>query len=171
MPRWPLLLAVALLGGCAQYQIGADTLYPAHIRTVYVPVFRSASFRRDLGERLTEAVVKEIEAKTPFKVVSAPDADSILTGEIVSDSKHMLVVTPDGDPREDEVGVQVRVNWIDRAGGALRSDMQVPFDSGPMHINSTAKVVPEVGQSTVTGQQQAICKAAQQIVAMMEAPW
>ena len=52
-----------LFCGCAAYQIGNQSLYPLEIHTVAVPVFQSNSFRRNLGERLTEAVVKEIEKK------------------------------------------------------------------------------------------------------------
>ena len=39
------------------------------VSTVYVPMIESGSYRRDLGERLTEAVAKQIELKTPYKVV------------------------------------------------------------------------------------------------------
>ena len=65
---------VALGSGCAAYRFGNGTLYAPDVPTVYVPMIESDSFRRDLGERLTEAVVKEIELKTPFKVVGTPDA-------------------------------------------------------------------------------------------------
>ena len=85
------LPALALLGGCAGYQIGNQSLYPVNIRTVYVPMFQSASFRPYLGERLTEAVMKEIELKTPFKVVSDPNADSTLSGRIVGEGKEVLI--------------------------------------------------------------------------------
>ena len=50
------------VGGCAGYRFGAASLYPPDIQTVYVPVFESNSFRRNLSEWLTEAVCKEIEA-------------------------------------------------------------------------------------------------------------
>ena len=60
--------------------MGAESLYAPDVQTVYVPMIESESFRRDLGERLTEAVVKEIELKSPFKVVGTPDADSIFCG-------------------------------------------------------------------------------------------
>ena len=73
------------MSGCAGYQIGNQTLYPAHISTVYVPVIESASFRRNLAEWLTEAVVKEIELKTPYKVVGSPSADSILSGRLAGE--------------------------------------------------------------------------------------
>ena len=61
-----------LASGCAAYRFGAASLYPPDIQTVYVPVFESNSFRRNLSELLTEAVCKEIELKTPYKVVGTP---------------------------------------------------------------------------------------------------
>src|SRR6187200_1904171 len=75
------------LSGCAPYRLGTDSLYSCKIRTVYVPVFESNSFRRGLGERLTEAVQKEIERRTPYKVVGSPNADSVLTGRIRTEAK------------------------------------------------------------------------------------
>ena len=69
---------VLLLPGCAGYQLGQRSLYRPDIRTIHVPVVHSDSFRRHLGERLTEAIVKEIELKTTYKVVDAGSADSVL---------------------------------------------------------------------------------------------
>ena len=57
------LVVLLFFCGCAGYQIGNQSLYPPEIHTVYVPMFQSNSFRRNLGERLTEAVVKEIESQ------------------------------------------------------------------------------------------------------------
>ncbi|MBI3461837.1 MAG: hypothetical protein HY000_02090, partial [Planctomycetes bacterium] len=73
-----MAFATLLTLGCAGYRIGSRSLYPPDICTVYVPVFESASFRRNLGERLTEAVCKQIEDATPYKLVNGPEADSIL---------------------------------------------------------------------------------------------
>src|SRR5437868_12374198 len=77
------ILHSALLLGCAGYQIGNRALYRPDIRTVHVPMIQSDSYRRYLGERLTEAVVKEIELRTPYKVVDADSADSVLTVRLV----------------------------------------------------------------------------------------
>ncbi|HKD37640.1 MAG TPA: hypothetical protein VKB78_12600, partial [Pirellulales bacterium] len=38
--------------GCAGYHVGNASLFPADIHTVFVPMFESDSFRRDLGEQL-----------------------------------------------------------------------------------------------------------------------
>src|SRR5204862_3417847 len=46
--------------------------YPDHIRTIYVPIFKNLTMWRGLEFGLTRAVIREIEAKTPYKVVSSP---------------------------------------------------------------------------------------------------
>ena len=73
------LALVAISTGCAGYRMGARSLYRNDLRTVHVPMIESSSFRRNLGERLTEAVVKQIELTTPYKVVGDPaTAESVL---------------------------------------------------------------------------------------------
>lgn len=169
--RGLLALAVAGLAGCAGYQIGNHTLYPADIHTVYVPVFASNSFRRQLGERLTEAVIKEIELKTPYKVVGDPNADSILSGRITGETKRVLVENRFDEPREVETNLQVQVQWLDRQRNLIRQMEPVPVPPELVSITESATLIPEVGQSVAVAHQQAISRLAQQIVSMMEAPW
>jgi len=157
--------------GCAGYQVGTSSLYSPHVRTVYVPMFRSDSYRRNLGERLTEAVMKEIEAKTPYKVVSTPDADSTLTGRITKETKRMVVENRYGDPREIDADLQVQVAWIDRRGSPIRESQSIPLSQDLVAVGANAPLFPELGQSVATAQQQAIQRLAEQIVGMMEAPW
>ncbi len=84
------VLPLAAVAGCAAYHVGNASLFPPDIHTVFVPMFESDSLRRNLGEMLTEAVTKEIELRTPFKVVGTPNADSVLTGRITGDTKGPL---------------------------------------------------------------------------------
>jgi hypothetical protein len=165
------LIALLFVCGCAGYQVGNQSLYPTEIRTVYVPVFKSISFRRNLGERLTEAVVKEIEAKTPYKVVNDPTADSTLSGSIVQEGKTVLVPNLSGDAREVQTAMTVRVSWVDRKGRMLRDDKGIPLPKEIAEVTGTGNVVAEVGQTVATAQQQAICRIAEQIVGLMEKPW
>ena len=79
-----LLLSVA---GCG-YMVGAP--YQAHIQSVHVPIFSSESFRRGIEFELTEAVHKEIQNRTHFRLTKAPYADSRLTGKIVHLEKRVL---------------------------------------------------------------------------------
>ncbi len=78
----------------ATYHFGNASLFPADINTVYVPMAESRSFRPDLGEALTEAIDKEIEKQTPYKVVGSPNADSVLTIKLVADTKRVIDLNP-----------------------------------------------------------------------------
>jgi hypothetical protein len=169
IPYAALLLALTL-PGCAGYQVGNRSLYAPDIRTVYVPMFESASLRRGLGERLTEAVVKEIELKTPYKVVGSPNADSVLSGSITSEIKRVTIEGPFDDPRQTELNLVVQVTWVDRRGDTIQAGA-VPLPPAVADVEQSAKVVPEVGQSIATGHQQAIQRLAEQIVGLMEIPW
>ena len=172
---WPTILACVACIGCAGYRFGNNTLYATNVRTVYVPMFQCDSFRTtpavDIGQRLTEAVCKEIEKRTPFKVVgSAEGADSVLTGRIVADTKRMVVESPTDQSRMVEMNYQVIVNWADR-GGAVIASGAVPRPAAEVDVGQAAALVPEFGRSVVSTQQEAIVKMAQQIVGLMEEPW
>ena len=169
-PTALLVLLLLLLSGCAAYQVGSRTLYPPDIHTVYVPMFESNSFRRHLGERLTEAVIKEIELKTPYKVVGNPNADSVLTGRILEDTKRIVVESPLDEPRQLELNMVVSVTWVDRRGDLIQQG-NVPIAPEAAVISASGKVAPEVGQTIAVGQQTAINRMAEQIVGLMEAPW
>jgi hypothetical protein len=164
------MVALAL-GGCAGYQIGNRSLYPSHIETVYVPTVDASSFRRDLGERLTEAIVKEIELKTPYKVVSTPNADSMLTAYISTEGKQVVAENRYDDPRQVEVNMQVQVTWTDRRGQMLRPATAVALPTDSAVVTASADMTAEMGQTVATAQQTAIQRAAEQIVGMMESPW
>ena len=175
-PRWLAAVAALLavsLPGClaANYQFGARTLFPEGIETVYVPVFDSSSYRRELGEELTEAVVKEIERRSHYKVVASPAADTVLIGKITGGTKHLLFETLQADPREMEVNLQVKVSWVDRRGTPVREIPLVPVPTAAVDVSAASNVVPEVGQSIATSHQRAIQRLAEQIVSLMEKPW
>ena len=53
-----VFLVLALMTGCAGYQIGTRSLYRNNIRTIHVPIIKCDSFRPELGVYLTEAVQK-----------------------------------------------------------------------------------------------------------------
>jgi hypothetical protein len=167
-----LCTIIAFLAGCSTYQIGNKSLYPEGIHTVYVPMFESDSFRRYLGERLTEAVMKEIEAETNYKIVSDQlHADSVLSGRIVGETKGVLINARTGDPRQLQSTLLVIVSWVDQRGRTLRDNRVVPLPDELTDVTGTGNFVPELGQSGATSQQEAIHRVAQQIVGLMENPW
>jgi lipopolysaccharide assembly LptE-like protein len=166
------LIALLLIGaGCGRYMVGNRTLYPPDIQTVYVPMFDSNSYRRGLGEMLTEAVVKQIEARTPFKVVNTPDADSILTGKILTDTKGIMVKPPTDEQRLVQFNMRIEVSWLDRRGGLIQQTQSIPLPDSLLIVDQTSNYVPEAGQSISTVEMQDVQRLASQIVSLMESPW
>jgi hypothetical protein len=166
-----LSICLLTLAGCVGYQVGAGSLYAPDVATVYVPMIESDSYRRDLGERLTEAVVKEILLKTPYTVVSTPDADSVLSARLVSDTRRTLIENAFDDPRLAETELRAEVTWLNRRRLPIVPMQAMPVPPQLVLINQTSNLIPEAGQSVATSQQQAIERLAQQIVSTMEAPW
>jgi hypothetical protein len=160
------LIGALVLSGCG-YNIGSP--YSAEIRTIHVPVFTSDTNRRGLEYQITEAVQKQIQMRTHFRLVKEPQADTRLTGKLVTSRKNVLGLTQ--NPRELQLNLQVEITWVDqRTGEILR---QQPIDIPPelVQIASQAEFAPEVGHSLATAEQQAIDRLARTIVDLMEMPW
>jgi Lipopolysaccharide-assembly len=157
--------------GCAAYHVGTQSLYAPDVTTVYLPMIESGSYRRDLGERLTEAVAKEIELKTPYKVVGTPAADSILQIRLLGDTRKTLAQNHFDDPRVSESGLYSEVSWVNRRREPIGTTRMVVMPQELVSIDASANLIPEVGQSVATSQQKAIQRLAQEIVATMESPW
>lgn len=109
------------------YRIGANQLYDTSIRTVYVPTFHNQAFQttpyRGLEVEITKAVIREIEAKTPYKVVSDPQqADTELIGNLVGIDKALLNRNQQNTIREGEVTLRVEVLWRDLRDGRILSN-------------------------------------------------
>lgn len=141
--------------------------YNREIRTVYVPIFRSLTFRRDLNLMLTEAVAKEIEKRTPYKVVGNPEgADSTLSGEVIFADKNLIVENPQNLPRQLSADLVVNVRWTDN-----RQNTSDPKDVGSVTMRETVTFSPEFGDTSMMAYQKACQKMAEQIASMMEEPW
>ena len=166
------LCALHFALGCSGYQIGTNTLYNTDIKTVHVPIFQSDSFRKDMGERLTEAVCKKIEQRTPYKVVHRSNsADSILSGRLARESQSVSLVDDYAGTRQKKVELLVYVQWTDRRGNSLRTMNPITWNNVPVDITTTSDMVAEMGHSQATASQDAINRMADQIVDMMQMPW
>lgn len=157
-------MMMVMSSGCRAYRFGAPTMHRMEIRSVHIPVFESDSYRRFLGQRLTEAVVKQIQRDTPFIITTAARADSILTGRIIRDTKRVLSETENDDPRALQAELQLEVQWNDRGGVPL-------MDRQTLRLTRDVDFIPEGGQSLTTAQQELIDRLATQIVNHMEMTW
>ncbi len=125
MTRWltrlfaGCLLLCAL--GCASGEGGGWThgsTYDTNLRTIAVPVFGNATSDRKLSQNLTEAIVKEIEGVTPWKVTGQGRADTMLRGTVTRYRLIMLSKDPTtGLANEMLVEGTVDFEWIDLRTG------------------------------------------------------
>ena len=164
-------LFTAASAGCAAYRFGPSSMFVPGIRTVHVPVVRNDTFRHDLGVRLSEALVKEIERRTPYKVTGDPNADSTLTCRVVSEAKRVLTEADTDDPRALDAAVSVRATWTGRGGELLMQNSVVPSEDIAIGFAQDARFVPEAGQSIDSATQRAIENLASRIVSQMEIRW
>lgn len=106
--------------------------YDPCIKTVYVPIFENSTFYRGMEFDLTRAVIRQIEQKTPFKVVSDRDkADTELTGTIVSFNKNILNRNQLNEQRETETVLTVAIVWKDLRNGEILSQPKAQQPAGP----------------------------------------
>lgn len=170
-----ILVLLSLLGsltwglpGCG-YTVGGA--YDPEIRSVYVPMFTSEMFRRDIHIELTEAVQKEIRGRTPFRLTTEERADTRLTGRLVDVRKDLLGETAYDDPRQLQLSIGVEVLWEDLRGGRVLARNTLPIDAQTHQLLTQANFAPEVGQSQATAKHEALTRLARRIVDKMETPW
>ncbi|MDA1016783.1 MAG: LptE family protein [Planctomycetota bacterium] len=161
------VLLLVFAGGCG-YMVGGAFDY--QVRTVAVPVFKSETNRRDLEYLLTEAVQKEIQTRTHFRLVRADTADTVLHGRIIDSRKDVLGITAFDDPRELQNSLVVEVRWEDRRNGRVHTH-HLPIRDLQRHLSAQTAFAPEVGQSQATATDAAVRELATSIVDMMETPW
>src|SRR5439155_5424218 len=123
-----VLLAALALPGCesgGHFTVLGYTTRPNYdtcIKTVYIPIFKCQIMldetRRQIPFDLTRAVIREIEAKTPYKVVSdRGHADTELTGNVLTLTKNLLLRNQLNEVREAEAVLTVAVVWKDLRSG------------------------------------------------------
>jgi hypothetical protein len=160
------ILAVLIVGGCNSHddRYHWSTTYRPEVHTVAVPIFASKDYARGVEFTLSKALVNQIEAQTPYKVVPRERADSILEGEIIE----VRVNTLSEDrlsaiPQEQLLAITVNFTWKD-----LRSGRILVARRG---WEQTATFYPTLGEGRFTGTQAAAEKLALAIVHELESDW
>lgn len=166
-----MMATLLFFSGCAAYHMGNQTLFSSDVRTVGVSIVGNQTWRRKYGERLTETLIREIENRTPYKVVPASRADTVLKIDIVSENKHVTFENDWADPRELALGMVVKAQWVDRRTQELRQSQDVNLENMALDISVTTPLIAEAGQSNATSSQILMEKLARHIVGMMEVAW
>lgn len=169
--RLILLVSLACGQGCAAYHIGNHGLFSSQVQTVGISICQNETWRRGYGEQLAYALKREIENRTPYMVVPASRADTVLEIKIVSERKNVTFQNEWADPRELAMDMVVQARWLDRRTQELRQSQNIDLDSTPMQISAGANMVAEAGQSNATTTQKMMETLAQRVVGMMETTW
>jgi hypothetical protein len=127
--------------------------------------------RRHLAERLTEAICKQIEAHSPYKIVGRPSADSTLECRIITRTHRVSLVDHFNDPRQKTGDLVLQVQWRDRRSQDLRQFDVPVWNERATQVTASDSMVAEFGHSLLTSEQKQIDRIASQIVGMMESPW
>jgi hypothetical protein len=140
------------------------SLYRPGIRTVAVSVFTSREFSRYDEIRFTQAVAKQLEAYTPYKIASRDVADTVLEGQIRSIRRTTQSNSPNGGvPQEQLFEMTVDFTWKDLRNGKILASRTV-FDQ-------TTAFYPTLGEGAFVGSQTATEKLALAVVQQLEGDW
>lgn len=157
------------LCGCASDPTegySSASIYPENISSIAVPIFTSRSFVREVEFELTDALIKEIESRTPYKVMDQATADSVLLGqvqevELDQISKSRLT----GLSEEVIVGVTIDFQWKDLRSGRVLVERQ-SFSGHGLFVPSGP-----TGEPIELGRFAAVRQVARDVVAEMRAEW
>lgn len=116
-----LLVLTLQLPGCStdpREGYSSASAWPSQYRSVSVPMIANRTYARELPAQLTEAIVKQLESTTPYKVTGQGAADTLLRGTITDVRLQEIsksLVTGLGE----EVAVRVTLDyeWLDLRTG------------------------------------------------------
>lgn len=163
------LAVVPIMGGCSSdpsrgYAFAEP--YDASVRTVGVPVFANQTFARGTELTLTDAIIKQIQQQTPWRVVSPERADTVIEGVITNAELGVLSNDPrTGLTQEQTYRLTIRFSWRDNRTGETRVARE--------NFTATGVFAPArgAGERIEVGQRDAIDELARDIVATMRSAW
>lgn len=160
------LLGLALVLGLSGCGYSHQELFPKDIRTVAVPIFDNRTFYRGVEFDLTEAIIKQIELRTPYKTVPQERSDTVLKGTITALEQRTLSSTREGGmPEEIEIKLVVDFEWRNaRSGQVLRERKG---------FATVARYLPPrvIGETYNNAQHQAVQRMADDIVSALREDW
>ena len=160
--------AAVFTGGCGQGGLCGYTqgwTYPENIQSVYVEMFDSKSFRRDYEYELTNAICKQLEVQTPYKIISDRNcADSILYGYIDAIGSSVIATEREtGRALEQEARIYVVYSWKNLKTGELLVDNKRVFG-----VSSFSEYQEQDFDYAASA---AVNRAAEKVVEKMQNSW
>jgi outer membrane lipopolysaccharide assembly protein LptE/RlpB len=110
------LLLAGFAAGCGYHVAGRAAGLPAGWKTIAVPAFVNRTHRYRIEQRLTQAVIRELLARTSYRIVQDEgSADAVLRGEVTGiEANAVLFDTQTGRATTMLVTLHVKAELIDR---------------------------------------------------------
>jgi len=163
----------ALAAGCATDGPATDApgyavrnRYPKEYRTVAVNVFRNDTYDRPLNGQLTAALIKEVQAMTPYRIASESRADTLLRGTVRRRNVRELSKSRSTGLAEEALyEVTIDWEWVDQRTGKVIVARN-GFTASALFVPSRPSAEPtEIGRFAV------VQNLATDVVANMQATW
>jgi hypothetical protein len=116
------LILILISIGCGYHRAGNAVALPQNIHSIAIPGFVSHSQTFRIEQLLTDAVVREFNARTQYHVIHEAngDADAVLKATVLSASANPLVYdSTSGRAVSALVTVSVQVTLTDRQGKVI----------------------------------------------------
>ena len=114
-----LLCALLIFpAACGYHVVGtAGNTIPKTIQSIDVPTFRNQTSAFKIEQKLTAAVVRELQTRTRYKIRYSEDpgdADAVLRGTVTGFSSNAMIYDPiSGRATTAQINVRMRVQLID----------------------------------------------------------
>ena len=142
------------------------SLYDQQFQSVCVPIFENETMSRNMEFMLTDAIVKQIQARTPYRVLDDTHADTMLTGTI-TDIKLQAISQSRTTGLDNEMLITATINfeWLN-----LRTGKRI---LGRERFSSTALFNPSQPSSEPIemGQFALVQQLSTDIVDQLQAAW
>jgi len=149
-----------LLGGCGY---SGSPLIATHYKTIAVDIFKNETRYRDFEFTLANALKNEIVRKTQMQLAPRNEAETVLTGKILSFEQFVVTETTTDEVREMEVKITLSFEWRDAQTG------RVIHRRG--RFTRTADARLPLGETLETASAQVLAKIAEDVIDDLETEW
>lgn len=162
-----LCCAMCTLTGCSYSQGDGytwGTTFRKDIRTVAIPAFGTKSFARGDEIALTQAIIAQIESRTPYKVVPQERADTVLEGLVVSVGTGTVSIDQyTALPQESLYTISVDFTWKDLRTGQILVERR--------NFEQSTTYYPTLGEGRTNGRLATADALAASIVDELQGEW
>ena len=156
--RWICLIVLC----CAGCGYTAGFTMPEGIETIHVKVFEGETFYRGLDFDITQALKREILARTDLKVVREKDADVVLSGTVDKVEEFVLREDANDVPQEMQIKLTISAVAKDRAGKVLFQEKK---------LNRSVRYVIVIGEDQRLARSRALQEVAEELVYRLAEKW